>query len=141
MSTSGVTDPIGSCHLHNDLNSRLVKEASISPHHHCGTLTVTEVNGGEDTLDEVVQIVPPGLEDMDLSSQTVGTRSLVSVRGCRDSQHSQRTVVHLCFEIFTQCSSRQSERKAVVLRERITGTELLAEILTPPLISPTVCTG
>ncbi|TNN81507.1 hypothetical protein EYF80_008279 [Liparis tanakae] len=49
----------------------------IRPHHwedHRGTETV---NGGEDTLDEVVEIVPPGLEHMDLSRQAAGAGSLV----------------------------------------------------------------
>lgn len=39
--THGDTDPVGSCHLHNDLNSCPIKEASISPHHHRWTLAVT----------------------------------------------------------------------------------------------------
>lgn len=96
--THGDTNPVGSCHLHNDLNSRSVEEASVSPHHHGWTLAVTQVNGGEDTLDEVVQIVPPGLKHVNLLPEAAGSGSLVGVGGCRDSQHLQRTVLH-CFKM------------------------------------------
>lgn len=96
--THGDTDPIGSCHLHNDLSSRSIEEASVSPHHHGWTLAIAQVNGREDTLDEVVKVVPSGLEHIDLFPQAVGAGSLVWVGGCRDSQDLQRAVVH-CFKI------------------------------------------
>lgn len=94
--THGDTDPICSCHLHNDPNSCLVEEATVSPHHHRGSLAVPQVNGGEDTLDEVVKVVPPGLEHVDRFPQATSAGPLVGVGGRGYSQHLQWTVVHCC---------------------------------------------
>lgn len=92
----GHTDPVRSCHLHNDRNSRSVEEASISTDHHRGALAVPQVDGGEDTLDEVVQVVLPALERIDHSPQATAAVPLVRIRGGGHGQHLQRTVVHCC---------------------------------------------
>lgn len=92
----GCTDPVRSCHLHNDPNSRLVEEASISTDHHRGALAVPQIDGGEDTLDEVVQVVLPGLEHTDHSPQATAAVPLVRIWGGGYGQHLQRTVVHCC---------------------------------------------
>lgn len=90
----GHTDPVRSCHLYNDPDSRLVEEASISPDHHRGSLAVPQVDGGEDTLDEVVQVVLPGLEHIDSFPEATAAVPLVRIRGGGYGQHLQRTVVH-----------------------------------------------
>lgn len=101
----GHTDPVRSCHLHNDPDSCLVEEASVSPDHHRGSLAVPQVDGGENTLDEVVQVVLPALEHIDRFPEATAAGPLVRVRGGGYGQHLQRTVVH-CWRVRIQlCSS------------------------------------
>ncbi len=120
------TDPISSSHLCYDLNGSRIEVASISTHHHSGALPVPQVDGGEDALNEVVQVVLLRLENMGLLPQAVGSRPLVGVRRSRQSQHLQGTIVH--------CSSplRKNEGEAVRSsqrrereRERVTGKSLV----------------
>lgn len=122
----GDTDPVGSCHLHNNFSSRLVEEASVSPHHHCGSLAVTQVDGRENTLDKVVQVVPSGLEDTDLPPQAAGAGPLVGVRGRGYAHHLQGTGVH--------CSMNHLEQKAREEFER-NPPEREVKIPTPAIIS------
>lgn len=106
----GCTDPVRSCHLHNDPNSRLVEEASISTDHHRGALAVPQIDGGEDTLDEVVQVVLPGLEHIDHSPQATAAVPLVRIWGGGYGQHLQRTVVHCCrLRVQPCCNSMESQ--------------------------------
>lgn len=107
----GDTDPVGSCHLHNDFSSRLVEEASVSPHHHCGSLAVAQVDGRENTLDKVVQVVPSGLEDTDLLPQAAGAGSLVGVRGRGYAHHLQGTGLHCFMNHLVQKAREEFERK------------------------------
>lgn len=106
------TDPISSSHLHYDLNGSRIEVASISTHHHSGALPVPQVDGGEDALNEVVQVVLFRLEYMDLLPQAAGSRPLVRVRRSRQCQHLQGTIVH-CFKAL-----RKTEGEAVISSQR-----------------------
>lgn len=102
------TDPICSSHLHYDLNGSRIEVASISSHHHSGALPVPQVDGREDTLNEVVQIVLFRPENMHLLPQTTGPRPLIRVRSSRQSQHLQGTIVHCSTDV--RKWGRESER-------------------------------
>lgn len=89
---TGDTDPVGSCHLDNDIDGGSIEVASVSPHHHSGPLAVAQIDGGEYTLDKVVKVVPLGLEHVHLLPEAAGAWSLVWVGGGGQSQNLQRTI-------------------------------------------------
>lgn len=89
-----------------------------------------------------MQIVPPGLKYKDPFPQAACAGSLVRVRGCRDSQHLQRTVVH-CFKMKIQPKLWHKDpgnllfggKSPVRHGEWCTGAEWEGKTLTPPIIS------
>lgn len=82
-----MTDPIGCCHLYYDLDGGGVEVAPVSSHYHGGALAVSQVDGGEDTLDEVLQIVPFALENTDILPEAAGAGPLVRIRNGVEMQH------------------------------------------------------
>lgn len=90
-----------------------------------------------------MQIVPPGLEHVDLLPQAAGAGSLVGVGGRGDSQHLQRTVLH-CFQMGIRPEAaafraellfRGKSPRQLTWGNGFRGAEWKGKSLTPPIIS------
>lgn len=81
-SLMNLTYPIGSRHLHNNLDCCSAEVSPIAAHHHGTSLTVPQVDGGQDTLNIILQIVLSALKYSGLLAQAISPRSLVVKRTC-----------------------------------------------------------
>lgn len=79
-SNSASTDPISCSNLDDQLNSVFHEEPSISSHYQGALLPLSRVNGGNDTLDEILRIMLVLLEYSHPLSQTAGSGFLVGER-------------------------------------------------------------
>lgn len=76
--------PVGSCHLHYHLDGSSAEVTTVTAHHHGAALPVPQVDGGQHTLDVVLQVVLLPLEHRGLPPQSVGTGPLVVEGGGLD---------------------------------------------------------
>lgn len=92
--------PVGSCHLHDDFSCSPAEVSSIAAHHHSASLTVPQVDGGQQTLDIILKIVLFTFENRCLLSQPIRPWSLVIEGGSLDSQNGYRVSFHDFLERF-----------------------------------------
>ncbi len=92
--------PVGSCHLNDDFSCSPAEVSSIAAHHHSASLTVPQVDGGQQTLDIILKIVLFTFENRCLLSQPIRPWSLVIEGGSLDSQNGYRVSFHDFLERF-----------------------------------------
>ncbi len=86
--------PVGSCHLHDHLDGSSAEVAAVAAHHHGAALPVPQVDGGQQALDVVLQVVLLPLEHRCLPPQPIGTGPLVVEGGGLDRQHRDGARLH-----------------------------------------------
>ncbi len=92
--------PVGSCHLNDDFSCSPAEVSSIAAHHHSASLTVPQVDGGQQTLDIILKIVLFTFKNRCLLSQPIRPWSLVIEGGSLDSQNGYRVSFHDFMERF-----------------------------------------
>lgn len=86
--------PVGSCHLHYHLDGSSAEVAAVAAHHHGAALSVPQVDGGQHTLDVVLQVVLLPLEHCRLPPQPICTGPLVVEGGGLDRHHRDGARLH-----------------------------------------------
>lgn len=86
--------PIGSCHLHDHLNGGAAEVAAVAAHDHGASLTVSQVDGGQEALDVVLEVVLLALKQRRLPPQAAGTWPLVVEGGGLDRHHRDGARLH-----------------------------------------------
>lgn len=86
--------PVGSCHLHDHLGGSPAEVAAVAAHHHGAALPVPQVDGRQQALDVVLQVILLPLEHRCLPPQPVGTGPLVLEGGGLDRHHRDGTRLH-----------------------------------------------
>lgn len=86
--------PIGSCHLHYHLDGSPAEVAAVAAHHHGAALSVPQVDGGQEALDVVLQVVLLSLKHRSLPPQPVGAGPLVLKGGGLDRHHRDGARLH-----------------------------------------------
>lgn len=86
--------PVGSCHLHDHFGGSSAEVAAVAAHHHGAALSVPQVDGGQQALDVVLQVVLLALEHGRLPPQPVGPGPLVLEGGGLDRHHRDGARLH-----------------------------------------------
>ena len=86
--------PVGSCHLHYQLGGGPAEVAAVAAHHHGAALPVPQVDGGQQALDVVLQVVLLPLEHRRLPPQPAGAGPLVVEGGGLDRHHRDGARLH-----------------------------------------------
>lgn len=88
------TYPICCSHLYDDLNCCPAEVSSVTAHNHCTSLTVPQVDGRQNTLDIVLQVVFLALEHCRLFPESISPWFLVIKRCCLDGNDRDRVGLH-----------------------------------------------
>ena len=86
--------PVSSCHLHDHLDGSSAEVAAVAAHHHGAALSVPQVDGGQQALDVVLQVVLLALEHRRLPPQPAGAGPLVVEGGGLDRHHRDGARLH-----------------------------------------------
>lgn len=87
--------PVGRGHLDDDLDGRLAEVAAVAAHHHGAALAVAEVDGGEQALHEVGQVVALALKEARGPPQPPAARRPLVLVGRRlHRQHRDGVPLH-----------------------------------------------
>lgn len=93
--TRGAAYPVGRGHLHHDVDGGAAEVPAVAAHHHGAALAVAQVDGGQQALHEVGQVVALPLEEPRGPPQPpAARRPLVLVRRRLHRQHRDGAALH-----------------------------------------------
>lgn len=86
--------PIGSCHLHDHLSGGAAEVAAVAAHDHGASLAIPQVDGGQEALDVVLEVVLLALKHRRLPPQPAGAGPLVVEGGGLNRHHRDGARLH-----------------------------------------------
>lgn len=86
--------PVGSCHLHYHFDGGSAEVPAVAAHHHGAALAVPQVDGGQNTLNVILEVVLLALEHRCFLPQPVGTGPLIVERGGLDRHNRNGARLH-----------------------------------------------